>query len=319
MKHGSGMVSYIVKRLLSTIPVMLVVAVTVFLLVRIGNSDPAAVIAGDYAGQERVEQIRTQLGLDEPIVRQFIIWISGVLRGDLGTSIFSGLPVSRLISQRVIPTFTLAVLTMGFAVSLAVPLGSIAGWKAGSWIDKLVMIVSVFAFSFPVFLIGYILVYVFSLNMDLLPVQGYKSISEGLGPFLSHIALPVMALGSVYVALIARMTRASMIQVLREDYIRTARAKGLASGKVVIIHALKNAAIPIATVIGVGFAGLIGGVVVTETVFNIPGLGRLTATAIVNKDYPVIQGVVLLFAATYVLVNLVIDISYTFLDPRIKY
>jgi len=319
MSEKTGMATYIVKRVISTIPVMLIVAITVFLISRLGSSDPAAVIAGDYAGPERIDEIRKQLGLDQPMLQQFWVWSSGVVRGDLGTSIFSGKPVSELIANRVGPTVSLAVLTMTFAIILAIPMGVVAGWKAGSLLDRIVMIFAVLAFSFPVFLIGYIMVYIFSLKLAVLPVQGFRELRDGLWPFLRHLLLPSVSLGSVYIALIARMTRASMIAVLQEDYIRTARAKGLSYFRVLLIHALKNAAVPVATVIGVGFAGLIGGVVVTETVFNIPGLGRLTATAIVNKDYPIIQGVVLLFSFTYVLINLLIDILYTLLDPRIKY
>ena len=198
-------------------------------------------------------------------------------------------------------------------------MGVLAAWQAGSWIDRVVMVFAVLGFSVPVFVLAYLLIYVFAISTDLLPVQGYVSISDGFWPFLSHIILPTIALGMIFAALIARITRASMLDVLAQDYIRTAQAKGLANEQVLIGHALKNAAVPIVTIIGIGVASLISGVVVTETVFAIPGLGRLTVDAILRRDYPIIQGIILIFSAAYVLVNLLVDLSYTFLDPRIRY
>jgi peptide/nickel transport system permease protein len=202
---------------------------------------------------------------------------------------------------------------------VAIPLGILAAWQAGSWVDRLVMVFAVFGFSVPVFVLAYVLIYLFSIEANLLPVQGYISLREGLRPFLSHLVMPSIALGMVYTALIARITRASMLDVLAQDYIRTAQAKGLSNDRVLIGHALKNAAVPIATIVGIGVAALISGVVVTETVFAIPGLGRLTVDAILRRDYPIIQGIILVFSAAYVLVNLLVDLSYTFLDPRIRY
>ncbi len=313
------MYAYIIRRILSTIPVMAVVAVFVFLLLYLTPGDPAVVIAGDYARPEDIERIREQLGLNRPLYVQFFTWLGNVLTGDLGISIFSNLPVSKLIGQRLEPTLALAVCTMIFAIIVAVPMGVIAAWKAHTWIDRSVMIFAVLGFSVPVFVIGYALMWAFSIRLGWFPVQGYKPIADGIGPFLASIALPTLALGSVYVALIARMTRASLMEVLTEDYIRTARAKGASNGSLLMRHALKNAAIPIVTIIGVGVALLIGGVVVTESVFNIPGLGRLTIDAVLRRDYPIIQGVILIFSGIYVLVNLLIDLSYTFLDPRIRY
>ena len=295
------------------------VAVFVFLLLYLTPGDPAVVIAGDYARPEDIERIREQLGLNKPLYVQFFTWVGNVLTGDLGISIFSNLPVSKLISQRLEPTLALAICTTIFAVVVAVPLGVLAAWKAHTWIDRGVMLFAVMGFSVPVFVIGYVLMWVFSLTLGWFPVQGYKPIGEGIGPFLSSIALPTLALGLVYVALIARMTRASVMEVLTEDYIRTARAKGVNNRTLLMRHALKNASVPIVTIIGVGVALLIGGVVVTESVFNIPGLGRLTIDAVLRRDYPIIQGVILIFSGIYVLVNLVIDLSYTVLDPRIRY
>jgi peptide/nickel transport system permease protein len=313
------MYAYIIRRVLATIPVMAVVAVFVFLLLYLTPGDPAVVIAGDYARPADIDRIREALGLNRPLYVQFFIWVGNVLSGDLGTSIFSNLPVAKLIGQRLEPTLMLSLATTIFAVIVAVPLGVFAAWKSHTWVDRLVMVFAVLGFSVPVFVIGYVLMWVFSLSLGWFPVQGYKPISEGFGPFLASIALPTLALGLVYIALIARMTRASVMEVLTEDYIRTARAKGASNRTLLMKHALKNASVPIVTIIGVGVALLIGGVVVTESVFNIPGLGRLTIDAVLRRDYPIIQGVILVFSGIYVLVNLAIDLSYTILDPRIRY
>ena len=241
------------------------------------------------------------------------------MHGDLGVSIFTNLPVAQLIGQRLEPTVALTLCTLIVTVLTAVPIGVIAAWRVGTWVDRVVMGFSVFGFSVPVFVFAYLLMYVFSIELEWLPVQGYVSITEGVWPFLRHMILPSVALGTVYMALIARITRASMLEVLSQDYIRTAQAKGLASRDVLMRHALKNAAVPIVTVIGIGIALLISGVVVTETVFAIPGIGRLTVDAILRRDYPIIQAVTLLFSAVYVLINLAVDLSYTLLDPRIRY
>ena len=313
------MYAYIIRRILATIPVMAVVAIFVFLLLYLTPGDPAVVIAGDYARPADIERIREALGLNRPLYVQFFIWVGNVFSGDLGVSIFSNLPVAKLIGQRLEPTLMLSLATTIFAVIVAVPMGVLAAWKAHTWVDRLIMVFAVLGFSVPVFVIAYILMWIFSLNLSWFPVQGYKPIGDGIGPFLASIALPTLALGLVYVALIARMTRASVMEVLTEDYIRTARAKGASNRTLLMKHALKNASVPIVTIIGVGVALLIGGVVVTESVFNIPGLGRLTIDAVLRRDYPIIQGVILVFSGIYVLVNLLIDLSYTILDPRIRY
>jgi peptide/nickel transport system permease protein len=310
---------YLLRRILATIPVMVVVALFVFALLRLAPGDPAAVIAGDYASPADIVRIRHSLGLDNPLHVQLGIWLWDVVRGDLGRSIFSGLPVTKLIGQRLEPTLALSAGTMLIAVLLAVPMGVLAAWTAGTWVDRLVMVFAVVGFSLPVFWLGFLLIYGFSIHLELLPVQGYISFREGFVPFLRHLILPSVTLGLVYMALIARMTRTSMLEVLREDYIRTAHAKGLKPYAVLLWHGLKNASLPIVTIIGVGVALLIGGVVVTESVFAIPGLGRLTVDAILHRDYPVIQGIILIFSAVYVLINLLVDIIYTFLDPRIRY
>ncbi|HEX3952729.1 MAG TPA: ABC transporter permease [Stellaceae bacterium] len=313
------MFAYIIRRILATIPVMAVVAVFVFALLYLSPGDPAAIIAGDTATVADIARIRAQLGLDQPVYVQFGTWVWHLMHGDLGISIFTNLPVSKLIEQRLEPTVALTLSTLIVSVVAAIPMGVLAAWRAGSWIDRSVMVFAVLGFSVPVFVLSYLLIYAFAIRLDWLPVQGYVSITVGFWPFLSHIILPSVALGMIYAALIARITRASMLDVLAQDYIRTAQAKGLGSEQVLIGHALKNAAVPIVTIIGIGIALLISGVVVTETVFAIPGLGRLTVDAILRRDYPIIQGIILIFSAVYVLINLLIDLSYTLLDPRIRY
>jgi peptide/nickel transport system permease protein len=313
------MLAFIVHRLLSTVVVAAIVAVFIFLLLHLSPGDPAAIIVGDNATQPQIDAVRKQLGLDDPLAVQFVRWLAGVFKGDLGVSIFSHEPVSKLVGQRIEPTVSLALTTLVLAVMIAVSFGVLAAWKVGTWIDRLVMILSVLSFSVPVFVVGYLLIYVFSIELGWLPVQGYAPIAEGFGTWIRHLILPSIALGLAYVALIARITRAAMLDVLAEDYIRTARAKGVATGPVLMKHALKNAGVPILTVIGIGVALLIGGVVITETVFNIPGVGRLVVDAISQRDYPIIQGVTLIFSGVYVIVNLMVDLSYTLLDPRIRY
>ena len=313
------MYGYLFRRLLGTIPVMLVVAVFIFLMLRLTPSDPAAIIAGDNATTEQVAQIRGQLGLDRPMIEQFLIWSAKVLSGDFGESFFFKKTVAQLIGERIEPTLSLAFFTILIAVVVAVPLGVLAAHRHGSWIDRIVMGFSVLGFSVPVFVIGYLLIYLFAIYLNWLPVQGYQRIAEGVGGWVQRLILPSMTLSVIYIALIARMTRTSLLEVLSEDYIRTARAKGQIERKVLFRHALRNAAVPIVTVIGLGIALLIGGVVVTESVFTIPGLGRLTVDAVLARDYPTIQAVILLFSFVYVMINLAVDMLYTILDPRIRY
>ena len=313
------MLAEVLRRLLATIPVMGVVALAVFALLHVTPGDPAVIIAGDYATTDDIARIRARLGLDQPFHTQVVIWLGRVVRGDLGTSIFSGLPVSTLIGQRAATTIWLTLFAMLISVGVGVPIGVVAAWRKGSWIDRAVMVFAVSGFSMPTFWLGFILVYIFAITAGWLPVQGYMPLAGGVGSFLSHLILPALTLSVVYMALIARMTRASMLGVLDEDYIRTAFAKGLAPRGVLVRHALKNASLPIVTIIGIGFALLISGAVVTESVFALPGLGRLTVDAIVRRDYPVIQGVLLVVSGVYVLINLIVDILYVVLDPRIRY
>lgn len=313
------MFAYICRRVLATIPVMAVVALFVFSLLYIAPGDPAAIIAGDQASPADVERIRESLGLDRPFLIRFGAWLWDVLHGDLGTSIFTNLPVTHMIAQRIQPTLSLMVITLVISLTVAIPLGVLAAWKQGSWIDRLSMVLSTLGFSVPVFVVGYVLAYVFALSLDWVPVQGYTPIDQGLWKWFLNLILPAIALGLIYMALIARITRATMLEVLSQDYVRTARAKGVDQRGILFVHALKNAAVPIVTIVGIGFASLIGGAVVTESVFAIPGLGRLTVDAILRRDYPVIQGVVLMFSFIYVLVNLGVDLLYTLFDPRIRY
>jgi len=313
------MLIYIARRLLAIVPVMAVVAVTVFLLLRLTTGDPAAIIAGDNATSADVAAIRTKLGLDRPIVQQFVIWIGSVLRGDLGESFFFKKTVADLIGERLEPTLALATTTIVLAVLTAVPLGVLAAWRRGTWIDRGVMAFSVLGFSVPTFVVGYVLIYVVAIELGWLPVQGYQRLARGLGGFLTHLILPSVTLAVIYVALIARITRASVLEVLNADHVRTARAKGLGEAVVLVRHVLRNAAVPIITVIGFGVALLIGGVVVTESVYAIPGLGRLIVDAVLARDYPTVQGVILLFSMVYVVINLLVDLTYTLFDPRIRY
>lgn len=310
--------TYFLRRLLAVLPVMAVVAVIVFLLIHLSPGDPAALIAGDLATGDDIAKLRTALGLDRPLWEQFVIWVGKLVTGDLGTSIFTQVPVAQLLGQRLEPTLSIAALTMLITLVVAVPLGTLAAYRAGSWIDRVVMLFAVLAFSLPVFLVGYLLIYGFAVQLQWFPVQGYVRFAESPARWLQSLVLPCVNLALVYIALVTRMTRATVLEVLHEDYIRTAWAKGL--GVLPVLgHALRNAAVPIATTVGVGIALLIGGVVVTETVFAIPGVGRLVIESVQRHDYPVIQSVLLLSAGTYVLINLLIDLSYRLFDPRIQY
>ncbi|MBZ7924819.1 ABC transporter permease [Ensifer adhaerens] len=313
------MFGYLIRRTMAVIPVMLTVTVLVFLLLRLTPGDPAAIIAGDAATPEQLERIRQSLGLADPIHTQFLTWSKSLLHGDLGTSVISNTPVVTLIGQRIWPTLNLALLTIALAIVVAVPIGVVAAWRHRSWIDRAIMSFSVLGFSIPVFVVGYVLIKLFAIDLRWLPVQGYMPPSQSLVGFLQRALLPALTLGTIYIALIARMTRASMLDVLGEDYIRTARAKGIPERLVLFRHALRNAAVPILTIVGTGFALLISGVVVTESVFNIPGIGRLTVDAVLARDYPVIQAMILLTSGIYVVINLLIDLSYSLFDPRIRY
>ncbi|RNJ42601.1 peptide ABC transporter [Mesorhizobium erdmanii] len=313
------MAVYILRRSVSAIAVMAMVGIFVFLLLRLTPGDPAAMIAGRSATEEMIAGIREQLGLNDPLPVQFIRWVRDMLGGDFGISIFSGRPVLQLISQRLEPTISLSILTMILSVTIGVSFGILAAWRTGSLVDRILTAFATLGFSVPVFVVGFFLIYVFAISTHWLPVQGYAPIDGGLGPWFVHLIMPTVALGLGYIAFIARVTRASMLEVLSEDYMRTAAAKGASSYAMLFHHALKNAGVPILTVIGISFAYLIGGVVLTETVFNIPGIGRLVVDAINNRDYPIIQSVLILTSGLYVLINLAVDLAYTLIDPRIRY
>ncbi len=311
--------NYILRRILATIPVVAFVMLFVFSLLYITPGDPAAILAGDQATQAEIEAIRTDLGLDRSFPVRFVEWSTGVMRGDFGTSIFTQLPVSTMILQRVEPTLSLMIVTMFIAISVAVPLGVLAAWKHGSLLDRAIMLFAVLGFSVPVFVIGYVLAWTLALQFGLLPVQGYTPFSEGIWPWLRSLLLPAFTLATFYIAIIARITRATMLEILQQDYVRTARGKGASEGAVLFIHALRNASVPIVTVIGIGITLVISGAVVIESVFALPGLGRLIVDSILRRDYPVIQAVILIFSFIYVFINLLIDLSYTIIDPRIRY
>jgi peptide/nickel transport system permease protein len=313
------MLIYLLRRIFAAIPVMGAVAVMIFLLLRLTPGDPAAIIAGDNVQPQQLAMIREQLGLNEALYIQFFRWIGHLLQGDFGTSIISGTPVLQMIQSRLEPTLCVAVATLMLSNLIAIPLGVLAAAHRGTWIDRVVVAISVIGFSVPVFVIGYALIQVFAVQLKWFPVQGFRSISEGVVPFAERILLPTLTLTLLYIALITRITRTSLLEVLGEDYIRTARAKGIGQLPVLLRHALRNAAVPIITVVGIGLALLITGVVVTESVFNLPGIGRLTIDAVLARDYPVIQAITLLSSLLYVVINLLIDLSYALLDPRIRY
>ncbi|MES0056622.1 MULTISPECIES: ABC transporter permease [unclassified Mesorhizobium] len=313
------MAAYILRRLVSAIAVMAMVGIFVFLLLRLAPGDPADMIAGKSATEDMIAGFREQMRLNDPLPVQFIRWVRDMLGGDFGTSIFAGRPVLELISQRLEPTLSLSILTMILSVTIGVSFGILAAWRTGGLIDRILSAFSALGFSLPVFVVGFFFIYFFAIRLHSLPVQGYLPIAAGLGSWFGHLIMPTMALGLGYIAYIARITRASMLEVLSEDYMRTAAAKGASSYAMLFHHALKNAGVPILTVIGLSFAYLIGGVVLTETVFNIPGIGRLVVDAINNRDYPIIQSVLILVSGLYVLINLTVDLAYTLIDPRIRY
>jgi len=312
------MLSYVAARILAGIPTLLLVSIFIFSLVHMTPGDPAILLAGDNATPAQVEAIRARLHLDLPIWEQFALWFGDAVQLDLGDSVYSGKPVTELIAQRIEPTLVLSLFTLLLTVAIAIPLGAISAWKANSLVDRLAMGFATLGFSIPVFAIAYIMVYLFAVEWRLFPVQGYKPLSGGILTTLHSVTLPSIALALVFSALIARVTRASVLDALGENYIRTARAKGLGAPRILFIHALKSVGVPVITVVGIGLATLIGGVVVTESVFNIPGIGRLTVDAITRRDYPVIQGVILFFSASLIFINLIVDLSYALIDPRVR-
>ena len=307
------------QRVLAVIPVLLIVAVIVFSLIHITPGDPATLMAGDQALPEQIDRIKKKLGLDRPLHEQLGIYFADILRGDLGESVFSKFPVTTLIAQRLEPTLSITVVALSLAIIFGIPLGVLAAWKANSVTDRVVMIFAVLGFAIPGFWLGFNMIWLFAVKMRLFPASGYVPLSDGVLPWLMSITMPSVTVAFVSAALIARMTRSNMLEVLREDYIRTARAKGLGEMPVLLRHALKNASLPIITIVGLSLAGLVSGLVVTETVFAIPGVGRLLVDAVLRRDYPVVQGVILITAGMYVFINLAVDLTYAYLDPKVRF
>ena len=310
---------YILKRLLAAIPTMAIVGVVVFSIIHLAPGDPAAIMAGEDADYEQVEAMRESMGLLDPIPVQFWRFVSGVAQGDLGESIFSGHKVSALILDRVEPTLSLAVLSLSISILVSIPAGVLAAWKMNSIFDRVVMILALTGYAVPYFALGYVVIFLLAVQVEWFPAGGYIYLSDDFWGYLHHLLLPSFVLGFAGSALITRMTRATMLEVLKEDYVRTARSKGLGETVVLLRHAFRNAANPVLTVIGFSIAGFISGVVITETVFAIPGMGRLITESIAQRDFQIIQSTILVVALIYVMVNLTIDILYVFVDPRIRY
>lgn len=313
------MIRYILQRLIGMIVVMFLVVTIVFVIVRVTPGDPAAVMLGPDATPQDVADLRSRLGLDQSIVVQYVLYLGQMLKGDLGQSIFLNIPVTTALMERAEPTFFLTVFSLMIAAVIALPIGIYSAYRRGSFVDQAAASVAMLAASIPSFWLGLIFIQFFAVRFSLFPVSGYGGPGSSFLERMYHLTLPAMALGLVSSALILRFTRASMLDVLGDDYIRTARAKGLIERKVILKHALKNALIPILTVIGLTAAVLVSGAVVTETVFGLPGVGSLVVSAVLRRDYPVIQGALLVIAALYVLINFVIDMLYLAVDPRVRY
>ncbi|AHC45975.1 glutathione ABC transporter permease GsiC [Achromobacter xylosoxidans] len=305
------MLTYIVKRLLGMIPTLLLVAVVVFLFVHMLPGDPARLAAGQEADQQTVELVRKELGLDLPLPQQFVRYFSHMLQGDLGTSLRTKRPVSTEIADRFMPTLWLTIASMVWSVTFGMIIGIVSAVWRNRWPDRLGMTLAVSGISFPAFALGMMLMQIFSVNLGWLPTVGASS--------WKHYILPSITLGAAVAAVMARFTRASFVEVVQEDFVRTARAKGLSERRVVIKHALRNALIPVVTMMGLQFGFLLGGSIVVETVFNWPGLGRLLVDAVTQRDYPVIQGLVLLFSLEFILINLIVDVLYGVINPSIRY
>ena len=313
------MLRYLIGRILALIPVMFIVATVVFFLIHLIPGDPASVLLGPNATPSDVKKVQVQLGLDKPLYQQFVIWFSNVLRGDLGRSIFLDRPVTQAVFERAEPTLVLVTLSLIVAVLIGLPAGILAAIKPNHSLDKGLMFFAILGVSIPTFWLGLNFIEIFSVLLKWLPAAGYAPLASGIGKNLRYMVLPALSLGFNQSALIARMCRSSMLEVMQQDYVRTARSKGLAEGWVILKHALRNVMIPTVTIIGISFAVLIGGAVVTEIVFNIPGVGQLIMSSVLRRDYPTIQGCVLIIAAAYVLINLIVDIIYTHIDPRVRY
>ncbi len=313
------MTAYLAGRVLALIPVLLVVGAVVFGLTRFTPGDPVRVLLGEDARPEQVQALRRHLGLDRPLVVQFGLWVARAVRGDLGVSYFNRLPVRRIIAQHLGPTVMLALLAITVALCIGIPVGVVSALFRNSWLDQASLALALLGAAVPSFWLGLSLIVVFAVGLGWLPSSGFKPLTEGLWPSVRHLVLPALALGLPNSALIIRFVRSSLLDVIGADYVRTARAKGLAERVVIFRHALRNALVPILTVVGLTFAALMGGAVVTETVFAIPGIGQLVVSSVLRRDYPVIQGVTLVVTTSYVMINLVVDLLYLVVDPRVKY
>ena len=309
---------YILRRIVSLIPVLLLVSIVAFALMHLTPGDPVAGILGEDATAEEIERVRQQLGLDRPIYEQYIVWLWNAVRGDLGHGIFTNEPVTTMIVQRVEPTLLLAGTALVFTLLFGIPFGMLAAIKRNSLLDQSLMVVALLGVSMPNFWLGLNLILLFSVYLGWFPTGGYTPLGESVVGAFRSVFLPALALGLSQAALVARMTRASMLEVLRQDYVRTARAKGLTNQLVYIRHGLKNALLPVITVIGVVATVLVGGTVVTETVFTMPGAGRLVVNSVLRRDYPVVQGAILMVAVAYVIINLIVDLIYVYIDPRVR-
>ncbi len=313
------MTGYVLRRLVALLPVLLIVSTVGFFLIYPTPGDPAAVMLGPDATAEEIQTLRTQMGLNRPLHVQLLHWYSRTLRGDLGDSIFLQRPVRQAIIERLEPTLLLTLMALMIAVAVGVPAGIVSAVRRNSWMDQVAMGVALFGVSVPGFWLGLNLILFFSVYLGLFPVAGYVPVAQSVVGALRTLVLPALTLGIGGSALIARMTRSSMLEVLGQDFVRTARAKGNQERRVILRHALRNAMIPTVTVIGLALGGLLAGAIVTETVFVVPGVGRLVINSVARRDYPVIQGVLMFIASIYVLVNLFIDVIYVYLDPRVKY
>ena len=312
------MLGYVIKRILSLIPVLFVVSVAIFLIIHLTPGDPAAAILGIEASEEQIQELNEEMGLNLPVYQQYLNWVSGVVQGDFGESYFMKEPVTDAIVNHLGPTVSLALLAEIVALVLAIPIGILAAYRRGSFTDKTLMVISLLGMAVPSFLLGLLLMLVFAVNLQWLPVAGYKPLSNGLWDHLRYLILPALSLGAFQAALVARMTRSSMLEVLNRGFIKTARSKGVKEYKVVFKHAFRNAFLPILTVIGQSFGALVTGAVVVETIFNLPGLGQLIINSIERRDFAVIQGVVLFVTLIYVFINLIVDLLYGIIDPRVR-
>lgn len=313
------MTTYIARRLLAFIPTLLVVSLFLYLLLDFIPGDPTYVLLGNDAGQVEIEALLERLGLDRPLHERIISWYGRAIQGDLGRSYYLGMSVIDAIAERIPVTFTLAFASLAVALLIAVPIGIIAAVRHNTWLDALVMLFSLAALSVPNFVIGLLLIYAIAIPIDWVPIGGYVAIWDDPLDSLRHLMLPAAALGLSLASLIARMTRASMLEVMNLDYVRTARAKGVRAVNVVVKHGLRNALIPVITVVGLAAGAVLSGSVVTETVFNIPGIGRLVVNAVQRRDYPLVQGVILFLTTSYLTVNLVTDLLYAAANPRVRY